>query len=87
MLLQASYQGSDSCQRAAAGKARRLYSYLRAVCYAKPYNQLPHTATHMQGHILLREKPIREIAEDRFTPLPDKLMHCFVFSTFCTAIS
>ncbi len=30
----------------AAGKARRLYSYLQAVYYAKPYNQLPHTAEH-----------------------------------------
>lgn len=29
-----------------AGKARRLYSYLQAVYYAKPYNQLPHTAEH-----------------------------------------
>ncbi len=79
--------GSDSCKRAAAGKARRLYSYLRVVYYAKPYNQLPHTATHMQGHILLREKLIREIAEDRFTLLPDKQMHRFVLSTFWTAIS
>ena len=33
-------------QSDSARKARRLYSYLRAVYYAKPYNQLPHTAEH-----------------------------------------
>lgn len=71
--------GSDSRKRAAAGKARRLYSYLRAVYYAKPYNQLPHTATHMQGHILLRESPLERLPKTFITPLPDKLMLVFTF--------
>lgn len=77
----------DVARSDSAGKARRLYSYLQAVYYAKPYNQLPHAAEHQlwsrssgrDPHLQDEHPhppPPAPFTPPFFLPLPDKLPAC-----------